>query len=262
MSKPRCRRFDRGVRLVASAVLNSHVSCMPASRRRRAARRESYRRGSGRWSFEKPRRPRVWSRRAFEVKEADDLHRHDVEHGRRFAPGAATGLLQDVLHAARRKRQSRRPAGPREAPRPATPSCGRDDATRSRRRRRCGSPRASGRRHGPSRRTPNGAARSGTPRAPARTRGCAPSPGAGSRPGSRSPPRRSKASAGPTRRVEIVAASPRSSASSTIAFSAKRARAQEALQLPARLQLVDPPSVATACWRTAAPSRRLSTICR
>ena len=43
------------------------------------------------------------------------------------------------------------------------------------------------------------------------------------------------------RRAEIVVASPRSSASSTIALSAKRSRAQQALQLPAFLQFVDPP---------------------
>ncbi len=48
--------------------------------------------------------------------------------------------------------------------------------------------------------------------------------------------------AGPRRRTATAFASPRSSASSTIALSAKRApEAQKPLQLPAFLQLVDPP---------------------
>ena len=41
-----------------------------------------------------------------------------------------------------------------------------------------------------------------------------------------------------------------------------RPRAQEPLQLPLSVRSSIRPSVAITCWRTAAPSRRLSTICR
>ena len=68
---------------------------------------------------------------------------------------------------------------------------------------------------------------------------------------------RSKASAGPMRRVEIAIPSPRSSASSTIALSAKRAPERKSRSnCPLFCRSSALPSVAITCWRTAAPSRR------
>src|SRR5208283_5826138 len=59
--------------------------------------------------------------------------------------------------------------------------------------------------------------------------------------------------------VEIAVASPRSSASSTIAFSEKRAPERNSRSnCPLCCNSSIRPSVAITCWRTAAPSRRLS----
>jgi hypothetical protein len=58
-------------------------------------------------------------------------------------------------------------------------------------------------------------------------------------------------------------ASPRSSASRTIALSAKRAPERNSRSnCPLSCKSSIRPSVAITCWHTAAPSRRLSTICR
>ena len=59
---------------------------------------------SGRWSLENPRRPERLAARALEI-EARGVHEHDVERGQQVAPTGEQLLLQDVLHAARRKRR-------------------------------------------------------------------------------------------------------------------------------------------------------------
>ena len=192
--------------------------------------------------------------RAFEV-EAGGVHEHDVERGEEVAPGGEQLLLQDVLHAARRKRRrgvllvfGQFLAEPRHRAIEMM-------QIEARRRRRCGNPRASGRRRDPSRRRRGGAARSGTPRAPARTHARGRSPGARSRPGSPSPPtparrRAPDRCAASRRRV----ASPRSSASSTIAFSANRAPERSSRSsCPLACSSSIRPSVAITCWRTEAP---------
>jgi hypothetical protein len=155
--------------------------------------------------------------------EARGVHEHDVERGQKVAPTGEQRLLQDVLHAARRKRRrgvllilGKLLAEPRHGPiemmqfqavdavdaiilAPAVGGAVRAAAEQAVQ-------------HGQER------------RALQRELMVARSPDARSRLGSPSPPKtRSKASAGPTRRVAIVVASPRSSASSTIALSAKRA---------------------------------------
>ena len=172
--------------------------------------------------------------RALEI-EAGRIHEHDVERGEQVAPAGEQLLLHNASRSAAQT-ASRRPAHLRAAPRRATPiSRSKDgrlstpfgpdryDAVPGRRRRRCDNPRVSGRRRGPSRRTTGGAARSGTARSSENSwlralarRSITPRQPVSSQ-------TRSKASAGPTRRVAIVVASPRSSASSTIALSAKRA---------------------------------------
>ena len=74
---------------------------------------------------------------------------------------------------------------------------------------------------------------------------------------------RSNASAGPMRRAELVVASPAATASTTMALAAKRApERSRRSNCPLSRKSSTRPSVAMTCWRTAAPSRRLSTIWR
>ena len=74
---------------------------------------------------------------------------------------------------------------------------------------------------------------------------------------------RSNASAGPMRRTELVVATPAANASTTMAFAAKRApERSRRSSWPLSRKSSTRPSVAMTCWRTASPSRRLSTIWR
>ena len=74
---------------------------------------------------------------------------------------------------------------------------------------------------------------------------------------------RSNTSAGPMRRAELVVTSPAAKASTTMALAAKRApERSRRSSCPLSRKSSTRPSVAMTCWRTAAPSRRLSTIWR
>ena len=56
--------------------------------------------------MEKPRRPRVWPPAPPGLDPgARRIHEHDIERGQKVAPTGEQLLLQDVLHAARRKRR-------------------------------------------------------------------------------------------------------------------------------------------------------------
>jgi len=56
--------------------------------------------------LEKPRRPRVWPPAPPGLDPgARRIHEHDIERGQKVAPTGEQLLLQDVLHAARRKRR-------------------------------------------------------------------------------------------------------------------------------------------------------------
>ena len=71
---------------------------------------------------------------------ARGVHEHDVERGEQIAPAGEQLLLQTPF--TQRGENGVAPScWSSQAPRPATPSCDKDDAARSRRRRRCGSPR-------------------------------------------------------------------------------------------------------------------------
>ena len=59
---------------------------------------------SGRWSLEKPRRPRRLAAGALEI-EAGRVHEHQIERAEEIAPPREQLLLDDVLQAARRKRR-------------------------------------------------------------------------------------------------------------------------------------------------------------
>ena len=74
---------------------------------------------------------------------------------------------------------------------------------------------------------------------------------------------RSKTSAGPIRRAALAVTAPSATALTTMAFAAKRApdrsnRSSWPLSRKSSMR----PSVAITCWRTCAPSRRLSMIWR
>ena len=59
---------------------------------------------SGRWSLEKPRRPRVLAAGALEI-EAGRIHEHQIERAEEIAPPREQVLLDDILQATRRKRR-------------------------------------------------------------------------------------------------------------------------------------------------------------
>ena len=103
MRKRRCRRSIAGIRLVTSAVFPGHISVHTGRPSPSSSTARIIWLRSGRWSLEKPRRP-ASGRRTFEI-EAGRVHEHDVERGQKVAPAGEQLLLQDVLHAARRKRR-------------------------------------------------------------------------------------------------------------------------------------------------------------
>ena len=56
------------------------------------------------WDLGEATPPERLPARALEI-EAGRVHEHDVERGQKVAPGGEQILLQDVLHATRRKRR-------------------------------------------------------------------------------------------------------------------------------------------------------------
>src|SRR5271165_6478058 len=97
-------RSTTGIRLPVSAVFPGHISVHTGRPSPSSSTARIIWLRSGRWSLEKPRRPSVWPAGALEI-EAGRVHEHDVERGQEVAPGGEQLLLQDVLHAARRKRR-------------------------------------------------------------------------------------------------------------------------------------------------------------
>ena len=221
---------------------------------------------SGRWSLEKPRRPRVWPPSPPGLDPGDrGVHEHDIERGQQVAPVSKQLLLQNILHAARRKRR-----------RAVLLVCGRPRIK-------------SGASHGAIEMAPfevldavdaiilapavGGAVQAAAKEAVqhgqkrrslereamlAHARQALDGlPAAGLLPHPLESERRPDAS---RRRCLRLA---RLSESSTIALSAKRAperssRSNCALACNSSIR----PSAAITCWRTAAPSRRLWTICK
>ena len=195
--------------------------------------------------------------------EAGRVHEHQIERAEEIAPPRKQGLLHDVLQAARRKRRSPvllifsqflAEPGHRAVEMMQVEAVDALDPvifppTVRRPIRAAGEQRC---------RTVRNTARSSAKsclRAPARFSTTSRQPV--------SSHNRSNTRAGPMRRAALAVTSPAATASTTMALAAKRApERSNRSNCPLSRKSSTRPSVAMTCWRTAAPSRRLSTIWR